>query len=195
MLKRNIIILILGILCILIILSYFLLNLDDKEDNDTETNNELSIETDIVDKGNYWQIKIIEVSGGKLNLNDVKFMIVPKEIGISVCSTKITNTNPESIVFNDSIGYPIPGKIGFVYENETTGDGEIVDTDSVSNPEIWEGCYIAYIDSQSDNLVNAEDHIWLFKDINDDGINDTESGDKFIMFDREVNIISKEILF
>ena len=39
-----------------------------------------------------------------------------------------------------------------------------VDTDSAGYPQQWEGCYFAYIDEQSDDIINRGDMIWLFND-------------------------------
>lgn len=141
---------------------------DSKKSDNSEKS--LTISLDFTNHSTYWEVRIVKVTGGTFNLDDAYFTIAPQMGSISRYELGIDRANPILRTSDGLTVYPIPYQFGgFGYENATFGDGEILDTDSVAKPEVWAGCFFAYLDVQSDNKVNNGDIIWVFKDYNDDG--------------------------
>ena len=89
---------------------------------------------------------------------------------------------------------PIPYSTGSVIENATTGDGQAIDSNSVPNPEIWENCILVYNDAQSDKKVSASDSIWIYKDYDNDGIEEITSGYRIKIVDGNgKEVLTKEL--
>jgi hypothetical protein len=134
----------------------------------------------------YYTFEIMAVTGSTLNITDAKFECSSKSDTILYTKT-VLDANPTSIRYGESIIYPIPSGESPVTENVTTGDGDIIDNDSISNPEIWEYCYFAYIDSEGSGKVDAGDVVRIYKDYNNDEINEVKVGYKFKILDNEGN--------
>ena len=79
--------------------------------------------------------------------------------------------------------HPIPSGFRAVYESPISGDGQEVDSESLSKPQVWEGCFFTYLDNNGDLRVNAGDLIWIFKDSDADGIDDVTSRCEFKILD------------
>jgi len=153
----------------------------------------LSMSANKADKNIYYSIDIVKISGGSLNIANAKFLIITSS-GVQLINRAYTDASPSSLTQGDTTVYPIPSSLSPVYENSSTGDGATVDTDTINYPLRWEGCYLAFIDSESDGKVNAGDAIWIYKDYNDDGTNEISSGYKIKILDNnDYEILVKEV--
>ena len=145
------------------------------------------------DNSPYISIEIVKLKGGTLKLANATFKCFSK-LGTILYTNTIFDANPTSIVTGDTTAYPIPSGANPVTENMTTGDGEIVDSDSFFKPDRIEHCSFVFLDSESDGRLNFGDILWIIKDYNDDGINDVKPGYKFKIVDNEGNErLSKEL--
>ena len=163
-------------------------------DKQPEESDENLIRVDVEEKLTYLRIGIVTVSDEPLTLLDTKFQMLTKA-RTSVFTKSINDANPNKILAGLSSIYPIPSNYGTsVFENPIIGDGQTVDSDSASYPQRWDGCYFAYVDAQSDNIINRGDMIWLFKDWDMDAADDLITGYSLIIFDNNDKMYMKKDL-
>ena len=108
-----------------------------------------------------WQLEITEVSG-TLNLEDAKFLVIDNE-GALVYSITTNNANPSAFTKGQSTVYAMtlgPNAVKDASNNTIDGD------DALSE---YSGCYLVYLDQNSDQKVNAGDSIYVYKDYDADG--------------------------
>ena len=168
---------------------------DDNGDdgNDGSGTTGITISANKADRNIYYSVEIVKVSGGPLNIEDAKFLIVTNA-GVQKVKKAYTDANPSSITSSDTTVYPIPSGSGACTENATNGDGATADTTTVDNPTWFEDCYFVIIDSESDGKINSGDAFYIYKDYNDDGTDDISSGYKFKIQDAEgTAILIKEL--
>jgi len=152
----------------------------------------VSISSSVTDKSQYWKVDIVKVSGGSLSLSDAKFLMI-SSAGIQVFKRTINDANPTSLTSGDSTAYPIPSSAAAVNENASAGDGATVDAASLAKPQVWENCYMCYLDSNSDGKVSAGDALWVYKDYNADGTEDFTTGYRVKILDGSDNeVLTKE---
>ncbi len=150
------------------------------------------ISASLSDRNTYYQIEILKVSGGSLGISDLKFQLITNT-GILQFSKSTSDSNPTLLILGQSRAYPIPSGINPVNENATNGDGETVDNDSINRPHVWENCLFCYLDANGDSKVNAGDSIWIYKDYDDDGVEEVISRYRFSIFDWDENeVLRKE---
>jgi len=146
-------------------------------DNDGPNNKSLS-SINITEYKNYWEIEIKDIKNDSLQIEDNLFYLT-SEIGIVKYYQALFNINDLSIfTFNDSRYYFYTDSVYLPIENTTTGDGETIDYFSLNKPEVWEGCFFTYIDKQSDSIINSGDKLLIFRDWDDDDINEISNNDK-----------------
>lgn len=166
------------ILILAIVLFFWISSFEDSESSHPW------MKVSIEEKDEYWSISPFLFEGGPYKLDDIKFELYNKK-NIQIFSKSITDANPNYIEINYSRIYPIPSNSHSVFENSSIGDGQIIDSESVNKPQIWEGCYFAYIDIESDNKITSGDVIWIFKDHNNDNIDDIDIGYIFKILDKK----------
>jgi PKD repeat protein len=152
------------------------------------------IKTLHTEKTNSIRLDISSISGSPIKLQDAQFQMLTKA-QTSVYRKTIKNINP--IIVHTSVKssiYAIPSGPDPVFENAITGDGMPIDSESVGNLQEWEGCYFAYIDATSDNLINTDDSIWLYKDWNNDDIDDFYNGYSFLILNNNGKTYSRREL-
>jgi hypothetical protein len=122
----------------------------------------------VTEKSAHWEITIASVSGS-LNIDEIKLQMIDTS-HTALFNVDINDANPSSVTRGKSTIFPIPSGSGSVMDNSTnsvvTGNSELKN---------YEYCYIAYNDQNNDERVNAGDNIWIFKDFNNDGIDDIKS--------------------
>lgn len=111
-----------------------------------------------------WQIEIHNIKDTP-NLIDVKFQMFDNENTL-LYSLIIDESNPAAFKKGNSTVYAMT-KVGPVIDDETntTVDGN----DRLSD---YSNCYIAYVDQSSDGKCNGGDSTSIFKDYNNDGIDE-----------------------
>jgi flagellin-like protein len=120
-----------------------------------------------VEKSYGWFLEISDVSSS-LNLEDAKFQVVDNE-GALEYSVTIIDTNPTPFLKSKTTVYAMTKSNSPVKDDtNNTIDG----FDAIS---VYSGCYIAYLDQNSDGKVTAGDSIYVFKDYNTDSIEDIKS--------------------
>jgi len=144
-----------------------------------------SVNGDDDEKTNYYSIEIVKVSGGSLSLSEVKFKFYNPS-GRQIYSKTKFDAKPASIAQGDTICYPISSG-SHVTENQTTGDGAILDSESLNNPNVWKNCYFAFIDSEGNDKIDSGDAVWVYKDYNNDGVDDVNSDCRFKIVDEQNN--------
>lgn len=120
-----------------------------------------------IEKTYAWQLEITEVSG-TLNLEDAKFLVIDNE-GALVYSITTNNANPSAFTKGKSTVYAMtlgPNAVKDASNNTIDGD------DALSE---YSGCYIVYLDQNSDQKVNAGDSIYVYKDNDADGIEEVSA--------------------
>jgi hypothetical protein len=143
-----------------------------------------SISANIVDRTSYYKIDIVSVSGGSVRISMLRFQLFNND-GIAQFTRTTNDINPLApLEAGEASVYPMSSSSDPVYENSTTGDGGTVDDASVDHPQYWEGCYMAYIDADSNDNINSGDSIWIFKDWNDNNRNDVSPGFMFKIVNR-----------
>jgi len=129
---------------------------------DTKTPNE-RLTAIVSEKSFGWQVTISSGSSNDLNLEDIEFQLITDE-GPTEYRVTINNANPGKFIDGESVVYAMT-KGTAVIDNQTSNQ---VNEDS--RFEDYEGCYIAYIDQNADTKVTSGDTIYVYKDYDNDGI-------------------------
>jgi len=137
-----------------------------------EESTNISISARKEEKTEYYLITIATISGDEPNLEDIKLKILDGD-GVSVYTTDIYDANPN----------PFPGPHGKIYAltKGTTVQDSFTGTRIDTNTEFsnYQGCYIAYVDTDSNAKVSPGDLVYIYKDYNYDDSDDLEKGDRF----------------
>ncbi len=149
-----------------------------------------------IDNGNYWQTKISNSANTSFYLNRTHIQIY-SNTGILKFDERIKideGWEDRKFLVGNSTYHIYGFDFEIPYENSTNGSGKHINSFSLNHPEIWEGCIFVYIDQLSDEHINTGDYLWLFKDWNDDNINDVLPTDLLWIFDhRNCDMIVKII--
>ena len=123
------------------------------------------------EKSTHWEITIASISG-TLAIDDLKFQMIDSS-KTALYNVDINDANPSSISRGESTIFPIPSGSGGVLDNST--NSVVTENSELKN---YEYCYIAYNDQNNDERVSAGDNIWVYKDFNNNGIDDIKSNYK-----------------
>lgn len=150
----------------------------------------------VEDRGTYFRIEIVEVEEGKgiIPLTNVNFKLF-NEKGLQQVNISFEILDEKSIIYYaETKIYPFPSTPNTnVYENQELGDGDVVDEESLERPELWEGCYLTYVDSPNDAKIFYGDSIWIYKDWNNDNIDDISEDYYLILEDRNEMVLRKNL--
>ncbi len=154
---------------------------------DPRINRNSSMSAITTEKTTYWLVEIVSVSGGTINIEDTKFQIIDTSNTVFY-GVDISESNPSSITRGKSTIYPIASGTTPVIDNSTsnivTGNSDLND---------YENCYVAIVDQNSDNKINAGDNIWIYKDYNSDGINDIKINYKFEILAGSAHLLAETL--
>ncbi len=128
---------------------------------------------------------LIEITktSGTLDLEEAKFQVVDNQ-GLLVYSVTIQNSNPAPFSKGQSWVYPMTLGTSPVTDGISTVNGD----DALS---AYEGCYIAFIDQNQDEKINSGDSLYIYKDNNNDGINDIKSNYSIRIMSRDEMVMNK----
>ena len=115
-----------------------------------------------------WQIEITKVSG-TLNPEDARFHVVDSD-GSLLYSITVDDSNPSPFSKGYSTVYAMTISSTPVKD---AGNNIINGDDAISE---YSGCYIAYLDQDSNGRVNGGDSLYVYKDYNADGIIEVFNG-------------------
>ena len=118
--------------------------------------------TIVDEESKYWIITIAASNGGRFKLTDVEFDIL-NEKNNKIYEFTVKDANPEPFIKRNRTIYPIPSGNEPVRDNST---GNII-TEETSF-ESYKNCCIVFSDSNSNNYINADDSIIIFKNIDED---------------------------
>ena len=141
-------------------------------DIDPPTPRGTTITVMIVETNYGWRANIIGVVGGEPSFDDIKFQMINYQGTIEYKIT-IDDAKPSELIVGLSKVYPMT-KGGPVQDN-TTGS----EVNSNSKVQDYEGCYIAYIDQDGDGRISVGDILHIYKDYDNDGIEDISSNSIF----------------
>jgi len=141
-------------------------------------------EEDIFDT-NYYQIKISSVKGGPLKFSILKFKCYTDE-SLVLYEKSTSDAEPKKITIGESEIYAIPWKDGGV-KSKT---GSIIKSED--NLQDYTNCVIVYLDQNADDLVSPDDYIYVYKDLDNDGIDEVLPGYNFKIIDKD-NVIIADI--
>jgi hypothetical protein len=148
----------------------------DEDWYDDEYYNTPEISALLTEKSNAFVITIANVRGGYLWLYDAIFEI-SDENDVLQYRLGLDDSNPISIYSGESVIYPMTR-----FTNPVT-DGSGGDLDGNDPLGEYANCTIAYIDQNGDEEVSADDSIWIYKDNNNDGIDDVKPRYNFFVLD------------
>ena len=133
----------------------------------------ISISVRISEKTAYWEVEIIKISGGVLNIEEAKFQLVDAS---NIVQYKVDKNDARPTPFQkgQSMVYPLACGSSPVRDNSTgstvTESSKLVD---------YENCFMAIIDQNMDEKISAGDTLLIYKDFNNDGNDDVDSSFKF----------------
>jgi flagellin-like protein len=116
-----------------------------------------------VDRPEHWIITISTCGSNNYYLEDVRFQVISDEKNLDY-QLALTDADPDSYKKGLSTVYPLT--ISSTVLDNTTG----TPVSGASDFSEYENCYIAFIDGDSDNMLNHGDVIYLYKDYDNDGI-------------------------
>ena len=113
-------------------------------------------------------VPISSISGGSLPLANASFEILDQDSNL-VYKFTIDNVKPEPFLKGQATIYAFPSSSNSIDD----GAGNIVNaTTELSN---YRNCTIGFLDQNSDAKVSPDDTIWIYKDNNNDEIQDIKS--------------------
>ena len=132
-------------------------------------------------------ITISSTSGPYLLISEAEFRIIDKN-GLLLYKLTISDANPAKVASGESIIYPIPS--GAMAVTDSSG-GALDGSDSLSD---YTNCTLAYIDQNDDKKVSPDDSIWIYKDNDNDGIDEIGSKCVIKILDKYSNIVLTKTL-
>jgi len=129
-------------------------------------------------------IEITKISG-TLNIEDAKFQVVDNE-NLLVYSVTINNANPAAFTKGQSTVYAMTLGTTAVSDGNATVDGN----DALS---VYEGCYIAFIDQNRDEKINGGDSLYIYKDYNNDNVDDVQANYQVKIMDGDEMAMNKQL--
>jgi hypothetical protein len=115
----------------------------------------------------------------EINIEEIQFIFENHYSSLDYGKV-IGNSSPSELDNGEFIIYPIPAdkpinNYSYVFQKGTNG----IPVNSSTNLNNFSGCYFAYCDRDSDNMLTWNDQIWLYKDWNDDGTQDLQHTSTF----------------
>ena len=146
----------------------------------------LKISSYSTEKSSAWVVTISSITGGTANLDEVRFEI-EDESGYIKHSTWIGKANPSYVLKSGNTIYPIPSG------SNKVDDGKIpvIDTTNLLD---YQNCTMAIVDTESDGKLNMGDSIWIYKDIDNDDIQDIFDGSNLVIKDSYGEVIHRKQL-
>ncbi len=149
------------------------------DDNGTSDNSELDDEniqaiTRSEESTKYWTITIDTVTAD-LDLNDATFKVITDNNDVEYIVTT-GDADPASIYKDDSVIYPLT-KGGPVLDLSTNST-----VNSQSSLSDFDGCYMIYVDSNSDLKITEGDAVIVFKDYDANGLEEIKEKYQFGIF-------------
>jgi flagellin-like protein len=146
-----------------------------------------SVSANLQEYSGGWTVKIISVSGSSFNIKDAGFRMLDKS-DIRLWEHDVSEANPTKFTKGASSIYAIPSNMG----TGTVDNG--TSTVTPSTPlENYENCAIAFIDQDDNNKVSAGDTIYIFKDNDNDGVEDITNGYFFELLYKGKMVVRKSL--
>ncbi len=125
----------------------------------------LNITATIDEANKYWKLEIASISSNEYTLDDTFFEMRTNE-GINKYKLLIKDSDPDA--FNKDFSKVYPLSINNTVKDRNTGKAVTNATTFIN----YIGCYIAFLDTNADYRLSPGDLIYIYKDYNNDGINE-----------------------
>ena len=159
---------------------------DEKAGDDYITKEDVRISLSGSEKTLYWQVGIATKSGGNLELEDTVFKVINQN-HVQLFTITINDANPAWLEKDQYQVYPMTK--GSAVTDDSTG----AVIDERTSFEDYLGCYIAYIDYDSNGRVSQSDYLLVYKDYDNDGTTEVTTGSKVGIFENDTLIAERDL--
>jgi flagellin-like protein len=123
--------------------------------------------------GDHWEISIERVTGQSISFENINFLIYQN--GINLYKRTIFDVNPQPFMaVDDSLIYPIANNDTAVISYSTSQP--ITPADDF---EDYVGAMFLILDNNKDYKLSSGDVIWIYSDVDGDGVEDIKVGQYF----------------
>jgi hypothetical protein len=119
----------------------------------------------ISEKSFGWKIEIAAVSNNNFDLDQITFRVIT-DSGYTLFNLRTSDSDPEPFFDDMSKVYPLTN--GSAVIDITTGNP----VTNSSNFRDYQGCYVVFVDADSDGRITPGDVVYIYKDYDRDGEND-----------------------
>jgi hypothetical protein len=163
-----IIVVVVVVIILALVFSIFFLIISNNDDKGVEITSSVEVSPKITmprptEKSYAFVLNVAQVSGGSLELPDIKFQLIDNE-RIVIWEKFTVNANPNAFAKGASTIFALPSGGTIVTDSNTNSAVNLE-----SNIEDYQNCSMVYIDGDSDGKVSEGDSVIIYKDPDSDG--------------------------